>query len=54
MAEEFPNRNRCVVVVGGGMGGLIAAIQAQDCGAQAILVEKSPDVNRISTAIAGG
>ena len=43
MAEEFPNRNRDVVVVGGGMGGLTAAIQAQDCGAQAIVIEKSLD-----------
>ena len=36
------------------MGGLIAAIQAQDCGAQAFVIEKSLDVNQSSTAIAGG
>ncbi|MCH6546577.1 MAG: FAD-dependent oxidoreductase, partial [Deltaproteobacteria bacterium] len=41
MAEEFPNRNRDVVVVGGGMGGLTAAIQAKNCGARVVLVEKS-------------
>jgi succinate dehydrogenase/fumarate reductase flavoprotein subunit len=54
MAETFSNPKKTVLVIGGGMGGLIAAIQAQDCGAQVILVEKSPDVNRSSTAIAGG
>jgi len=36
------------------MGGLTAAIQAKNCGARVVLVEKSPDVNRSSTAIAGG
>ena len=54
MAETFSNTKNTVLVIGGGMGGLIAAIQAQDCGAQAIVIEKSPDVNRSSTAIAGG
>ena len=54
MAETSPNPDKALLVIGGGMGGLIAAIQGQHCGAQAIVIEKSPDVNRSSTAIAGG
>ncbi len=54
MAETSPNPNKAVLIIGGGMGGLIAAIQAQDCGAQAFVIEKSLDVNQSSTAIAGG
>ncbi len=36
------------------MGGLTAAIEARDHGARVIVIEQSPDVNRSSTAIAGG
>ncbi len=36
MAEISSHPNNAVLIIGGGMGGLIAAIQAQDSGVQAI------------------
>ena len=43
-----------VLVVGGGMGGLTAAIQARELGADVTLIEKSPDLTHSSTFMAGG
>ncbi len=54
MTEYSPDNFRKVIVVGGGMGGLTAAIQAREMGAAVSLIEKSPDLTHSSTFMAGG
>ncbi len=54
MAEAHETRSKNVVVVGAGMAGLTAAVEAKDGGARVIVTEKFPDVTRSSTALAGG
>lgn len=39
---DAPNGNRTILVVGGGMSGLTAAIEAAEAGAQVFVVEKEP------------
>ena len=34
--------NQTILVVGGGISGMTAAIEAAECGKQVVLVEKSP------------
>ncbi len=54
MTEDSTAQVRKVLVVGGGMGGLTAAIQAAELGAAVTLIEKSPDLTHSSTFMAGG
>ncbi|HLB29750.1 MAG TPA: FAD-dependent oxidoreductase, partial [Dehalococcoidia bacterium] len=53
MSQSY-NSEADVLVVGAGMGGLTAAIQAAAEGARAVVMEKYPDVSRCSTAFSGG
>src|SRR3990172_8592319 len=53
MSQSY-NSEADVLVVGAGMGGLTAAIQAAAEGARAVVIEKYPDVSRCSTAFSGG
>ena len=38
--------NQTILVVGGGISGMTAALEAAECGKQVILVEKTPDARR--------
>jgi len=54
MAGDSPTQSGSVLVVGGGMGGLTAALRAREKGAAVTLIEKYPDLTHSSTFIAGG
>ena len=51
---EVVATNQTILVVGGGISGMTAAIEAAECGKQVVLVEKSPTLGgapRCCTAI---
>ncbi len=39
---EVVATNQTILVVGGGISGMTAALEAAECGKQVVLVEKSP------------
>ena len=42
--SEVIATNQTILVVGGGISGMTAAIEAAECGKQVILVEKNPSI----------
>jgi len=54
MAKATESSRKDVVIVGAGMAGMTAAIEARSRGAHVIVTEKFSDVTRSSTSLAGG
>ena len=51
--SEVIATNQTILVVGGGISGVTAAIEAAECGKQVILVEKNPSIGGRVLAVAG-